>query len=164
MRFKIHLTTLLCLGFALSSFAQTSDAEAEAVINLLGVQKREAIAQLVPVSGKDSVAFWKIYDEYQVQNKANAKDRIGLYENTAAAYNSMTPKVADSLAMKYFENRMQQEKTLETYYQKIKAATNAIIAFEFYQAEVYMLTQIRATIMQQVPTYGELQRQMKHQH
>jgi hypothetical protein len=68
----------------------------------------------------------------------------------------MTPAVADSLANKYFSNRMEQEKTLETYYKKIKAATNAVVAFEFYQAEVYLLTQIRAQIMQQIPTYGQL--------
>ena len=144
--------------------AQTSDAEADAIVNLLGVQKKEAISQLVVVSGQDSVAFWKLYEEFQQLNKANAKERITLYESTAMAYNNMTPAKADSLAVKYFANRQDQEKTLESYYKKIKTATNALVAFEFYQAEVYMLTQIRATIMQQVPTYGELQRQMKHQH
>ena len=143
--------------------AQTSDEEANAIVNLLGVQKREAIAQLVHVTGKDSVAFWKIYDEYQVVNKANAKERIGLYEGTAMAYSNLTPAVADSLSNRYFKNRFDQEKNLETYYNKIKAATNAVIAFEFYQAEVYMLTQIRAAIMQQIPTYGELQLAMKKQ-
>ena len=69
----------------------------------------------------------------------------------------MTPAIADSLAAKYFTNRIEQEKSLQVYYNKIKAATNAIIAFEFYQAEVYLLTQIRAHIMQQIPTYGQFQ-------
>ena len=63
-----------------------------------------------------------------------------------------------SLAKKYFVNRIEQEKSLESYYNKVKAATNAVVAFEFYQAEVYLLTQIRASIMQQIPTYGELER------
>jgi hypothetical protein len=127
----------------------------------LGVQKKEAISKLVPVSGKDSIAFWKIYDEYQQSNKATAKDRIGLYEKTAQSYSNMTPAIADSLAAKYFTNRIEQEKSLQVYYNKIKAATNAIIAFEFYQAEVYMLTQLRAQIMQQIPTYGQLQSVIK---
>jgi len=69
----------------------------------------------------------------------------------------MTPATADSLAKQYFENRFGQEKSLEEYYTKIKTATNAMIAFEFYQAEVYLLTQIRAHIMQQIPTYGQFQ-------
>ena len=160
MNKKLILLAALLTG-AFSGKAQTSDAEADAIINLLGVQKKEAISQLVNVTGKDSVAFWKIYDEYQQQNKANAKDRIGLYEGTARSYAGMSPSVADSLAGKYFKNRMEQEKTLEAYYKKIKEATNAVVAFEFYQAEVYMLTQIRSTIMQQIPTYGALQRGLK---
>ena len=156
MKIRTALTAAFFI-FALSgSYAQTSDAEAEAIVNLLGVQKKEAISKLVPVTGKDSVAFWKIYDEYQKLNKETAKSRITLYEKTAMSYANMTPAVADSLASKYFSNRLEQEKTLETYYKKIKTATNAVTAFNFYQAEVYLLTQIRAQIMQQIPTYGQL--------
>jgi hypothetical protein len=150
-----YLMLVPILFFAFDLFAQTSDAEAEAIINLLGVQKREVIAKLVPVTGKDSVAFWKLYDEYQKKNASVAKSRIQLYERTAYAYNNMDKSIADSLAGKYFDNRMRQEKSLEEYYQKIKVATNAVTAFEFYQAEVYILTQVRAHIMQQIPTYGE---------
>jgi uncharacterized protein (DUF2461 family) len=73
----------------------------------------------------------------------------------------MTPAIADSLSAKYFKNRFEQEKNLELFYNKIKVATNALVAFEFYQAEVYMLTQIRAAIMQQIPTYGELHHHLK---
>ncbi|HXB94690.1 MAG TPA: hypothetical protein VNU70_06015 [Puia sp.] len=157
MRVKISLLALVAsLGPWVAS-AQTSDAEAEAVVNLLGVQKKEAIAKLVPVFGKDSVAFWKIYDEYQQGNRATAKDRLHLYEGTAMSYQRMNPRVADSLAQLYFSNRMEQEKNLQIYYNKIKTATNAVVAFEFYQAEVYLLTMIRAQIMRQIPTYGSLQ-------
>ena len=155
MKIRNLLMFLFCIGTAFTSFAQTSDAEAEAIINLLGVQKKEAVAKLVPVHGKDSIAFWKLYEEYHQKNLATGKQRIKLYEQTAQAYSNMTPKIADSLATQYFSNRFGQEKSLEEYYKKIKAATNAVIAFEFYQAEVYLLTQIRASIMQQIPTYGQ---------
>ena len=158
---KITLMAAFFIGVISGAYAQTSDAEAEAIVNLLGVQKREAISKLVPVTGKDSVAFWKIYDEYLQLNKTNAKARIGLYEKTALAYGNMSPAIADSLAGKYFTNRLEQEKNLETYYKKIKAATNAVIAFQFYQAEVYILTQVRASIMQQIPTYGQFQSSVK---
>ena len=156
MKNKITLLAIICACANFTINAQTSDAEAEAIINLLGVQKREVIHKLVPVTGKDSVAFWKLYDEYQKENKATALSRIKLYEKTALAYRAMNPSIADSLANRYFVNRLEQEKSLETYYKKIKAATNAVTAFEFYQAETYLLTQIRAQIMHQVPTYGEL--------
>ncbi len=155
MKTKNVLIAVLCL-FTSVSFAQTSDAEAEAMINLLGVQKREAVGQLVQVSGKDSVSFWKIYDDYQQLNKKTALQRIKLYERTALAYQNLTPAKADSLANQYFVNRSEQEKMLESYYKKIKTATNANVAFQFYQAELYLTTQIRAQIMMQIPTYGQL--------
>lgn len=148
---------VFCTYATIATYSQTSDAEAEAIVNLLGVQKKEAIAKLVSVTGKDSVAFWKLYNEYQKENLDMARERIKLYEQTAQAYGNMTPSVADSLSRRYFNNRISQEKSLQDYYQKIKAATNAVVAFEFYQAEVYLLTQIRASIMQQIPTYGEVQ-------
>lgn len=153
------ITLLLAVFFVstATTYCQTSDAEMEAMVNLLGVQKKEAMARLVNVTGKDADAFWKIYDEYQKDNKKTATQRIKLYEKTALSYNNMTPQRADSLANQYFANRMEQEKKLEVYYKKIKAATNATVAFQFYQAEVYLLTLVRAQIMQQIPTYGELQ-------
>jgi len=158
MKMQTILATVTAIFAATFVYAQTSDAEAEALVNLLGVQKREAMGKLVTVSAKDSAAFWKIYDQYLKENKETARYRIKLYESTAMAYNNMSPAMADSLAKKYFINRIEQEKTLEAYYNKIKAATNAVDAFEFYQAEVYLLTQVRASIMQQIPTYGELER------
>jgi hypothetical protein len=96
-----------------------------------------------------------LYDDYQKKNAAVAKSRMRLYEQTAEAYGNMTPATADALSKQYFDNRINQEKSLQEYYQKIKSATNAVTAFEFYQAEVYLLTQIRASIMQQIPTYGQ---------
>ena len=153
---KSIFLAVLCTYATIAAYAQTSDAEAEAMVNLLGVQKKEAVAKLVPVTGKDSVAFWKLYDEYLKKNKDIAKARIKLYEQTAHTYSNMTAANANALAVRYFENRAIQEKSLEEYYNKIKTATNAVIAFQFYQAEVYLLTQIRASIMQQIPTYGQV--------
>ena len=95
-------------------------------------------------------------------NKPIAKSRIRLYERTAQSYANMIPARADSLAAKYFVNRIDQEKNLEIYYNKIKTATNSVIAFEFYQAEVYLLTLIRSQIMSQIPTYGQVQAMKKN--
>ena len=161
MKAKTTSLAIFCLLTSFAIYAQTSDAEAEAMANLLGVQKKEIITKLVSVSGKDSVTFWKLYDEYLLKNKSLTKQRIQLYEQTARSYNIMTPGGADSLAHRYFVNRDEQEKSLEEYYQKIKSATNSVAAFEFYQAETYLLTQVRATIMQQIPTYGEYRNAIK---
>src|SRR5437762_578362 len=105
MKLKILLLAVFFIDGACTAWSQTSDAEAEALINLLGVQKREAMSKLVPVAAKDSAAFWKIYDEYEQVNKQTAKNRLALYEKTAHSYSNLTPEVADSLAVQYFSNR-----------------------------------------------------------
>ena len=162
MKLRIPFMVLLFVsGTAIQ--AQTSDAETEAIVNLLGVQKKEAVAQLVHVSGKDSVAFWKVYSEYEKSSAKFAKARLGLYERTAGAYANLTPMMADSLAAKYFTLRSEQEKDLESYYKKMKAATNPVVAFMFYQSETYLLTQLRSQIMAQIPTYGQLLKVIKDQ-
>ena len=161
MKAKTILLAIFCLLTSFAMYAQMSEAEAEATANLLGVQKKEVIMKLISISGKDSVTFWKLYDEYLQKNKMLAKERIQLYEQTARSYNKMTPAAADSLVTRYFANRDYQEKSLEEYYKKIKSATNSVAAFEFYQAETYLLTQVRATIMQQIPTYGEYRNAIK---
>ncbi len=98
MKAKTTSLAILCLLTSFAMYAQTSDAEAEAMANLLGVQKKEIIMKLVSISGKDSVTFWKLYDEYLQKNKSLTKERIQLYEQTARSYNTMTPGGADSLA------------------------------------------------------------------
>jgi O-succinylbenzoate synthase len=122
----------------------------------LGVQKKEAVAKLVAMADKDTATFWKIYADYQKENKKVAKVRLGLYERTAQAYANMTPALADSLSLQYFANRSNQEKMVEEYYNRIKKEINAVVAFEFYLAEAYLLTSMRAQIMQQIPTFGQL--------
>src|SRR5215472_13712040 len=113
MKIRILFIVMVCIICSGPLLAQTSDEEIDAVANLLGVQKKQAMAQLVPVVGKDSVNFWKIYNQYLEENKAMMRTRIKLYESTAKAYSVMSPTVADSLAKQYFSNRMDQEKSLQ---------------------------------------------------
>lgn len=160
IKIKSFLFALLFGGFGLTTYAQLTqadaDAETDAVLTLLGIQKKEAVAHLVSIEPKDSVAFWKMYNEYLSVSKKNAKSRIQLYEKTAQSYNNLSNETADSLAKNFFKQRVEQEKNIETYYNKIKDVTNPVLAFQFYQAEVYLLTALRAQIYQQIPTYGEL--------
>ena len=139
MRVKISLLALV-VGFGpWVASAQTSDAEAEAVIHLLGVQKKEAIAKLVPVFGRDSAAFWKIYDEYHRGNLATARDRLNLYEGTAivlpADERRGSPTRWRSCISPTGWNRKKTWRSITT---RSRSATNAVVAFEFYQAEVYL--------------------------
>jgi hypothetical protein len=156
MKISLVLFSLFLLGFSNSLIAQTSAEESEAIINLLGVQKKQLVAQLVQLPAADSSKFWSVYSEFEEENKKNGKQRLALYEKTVQSYSNLDNKIADSLANQFFAQRMNQEKLLEKYFNKMKAATNPVIAFQFYQAETYLLTALRSSIIQQIPTYGQI--------
>ena len=81
MKLKICFLALLCTGLAYSAFSQaTSDAEIDAVVTLLGVQKRQAVKELVNITPKDSVNFWKVYLAFEEDQKKYRKKRLMTYE------------------------------------------------------------------------------------
>ena len=108
------------------------------------------------INPKDSANFWKIYADFEQEQKQLRKSFIQSYKKFADAYEKMDDKTADDLAKSSVANRIAQEKLLEKYYGKIKAATNASLAIQYYQAETYYITLSRANIMQQRPTYGQV--------
>jgi hypothetical protein len=160
MKLKTGFLALALTCLAFSSFSQvTSNDELDAVVTLLGVQKRDLVKELVHITAKDSTNFWKVYAAFEQDQKKLRKERIQAYEKFAKAYDNMDDKTADELAKSFAESRIGQEKLLEQYYSKMKAATSASLAIQFYQAETYYLTLARANIMQQLPSYGQV---LKH--
>lgn len=157
MKQKFAFLFLFCTSLAFSSFSQTpTNDELDAIVTLLGMEKKQAINELVSITSKDSVNFWKVYSTFEEEQKKFRKKRILTYEKLVKAYSAMDDKTADQLAKDFFELRMGQEKLLEQYYGKIKAATSSSMAIQFYQAETYFITLARGTIMQQIPTYGQI--------
>ena len=157
MKSKISLIALICTSIAFSSFSQApTNDELDAIVTLLGMEKKQAINELVNITAKDSASFWKVYNAFESEQKQFRKKRIQTYEKLVKSYEAMDDKTADELAKDFFELRIGQEKILEQYYGKMKLATSSILAIQFYQAETYYLTLARATIMQQLPTYGQV--------
>ena len=137
--------------------AQTSDAEAATLVELINMHAKEAMVRLVSVVDTDSLAFWKLYDEYKEKTAIWEKSRIQLYGKAALSYGSnMDSRTADSLAHRYFEIRIEQEKVLQEYYEKIKSATNAVTAFEFYQAEIFMSARVRVNFRGVAAIYARI--------
>ncbi len=162
MKLKIVLVTAFFLSLSLSSLSQAvSNDELDAIVTLLGVQKRDLVKELVNITSKDSANFWKVYATFEQDQKKLRKERIQSVEKFIKAYDKMDDKTADELAKSFFETRVAQEKLLQQYYDKVKAATSASLAIQFYQAETYYLTLARANIMQQLPTYGQVLKQKK---
>jgi len=150
------ITILAFLVFTVAAgYSQSNKEEVDAVQALFGMEKKAVIAELIKMNAKDSAKFWPIYDQYETERKKLGRERMKLLDQIADAYQHMTPAKADAVTQKTISLGAQTDKLLATYYTKVKTATNSSVAFEFYQAEMYLLTEIRGAIMSKIPLYSE---------
>jgi len=146
------ITILLAfIAVVFGTYAQSSKEEVDLVQAAFGMEKKAIVANFVQVDDAQKDAFWALYDEYEDARKENGKKRIQLLEQYASQYNSMTAEQADAWMKEVIKLSAATDKLIVTYYNKIKKATNAIVATQFYQVEGYILTSIRMEILESVP-------------
>jgi|TARA_B100002003_G_scaffold246586_1_gene276559 hypothetical protein len=67
----------------------------------------------------------------------------------------MTNEQAEAWMKKVLDASAKRDVLIRTYYAKIKKATNAIVATQFYQVETFILTSIRLAVYENIPFVGE---------
>lgn len=144
--------TLLLAFLVTTSFAFTqSDEEVDLVQSLFGMEKKEVVADFVQPSETQKDAFWKLYDEYETERKELGKQRLALLQLYAGEFLTMTSEQADEWTMGVIDLQKKTDELIITYYGKIKAQSDGILATQFYQIENYILTYIRMNVLQDVP-------------
>jgi hypothetical protein len=133
------------------TYAQSNKEEVDLVQAAFGMDKKAAVAEFVKPSATQKDAFWKLYDEYETQRKELGKQRIALLEEYAKKYASMTSDQADAWTKKVMELQKKTDNLITTYYGKVKGVSDGIVATQFYQVENYILSVIRASILDAVP-------------
>ena len=157
MKKAIVLLTASFLITATNIFAQaTYKEEVDAAQAIFGKAKKELVAELIKLTPDEAAKFWPVYDAYEAERKVLGQQRLELIMEVAEAYDNMTAEKADAITSKTMKLSKQNDKLLATYYKKVKKATNSNIAFEFYQEELYLLTEIRAELMSEIPLYSEI--------
>ena len=116
-----------------------------------GMDKKAIVTDFVKPSATQKDAFWKLYDEYETQRKDLGKQRIVLLNQYAEQYLTMTGEQADVWTRKVIDLQKKTDNLIVTYYGKVKAISDGIVATQFYQIENYILTGIRAEILENVP-------------
>jgi hypothetical protein len=115
------------------------------------MDKKALVADFVKPSEAQKDAFWKLYDEYETQRKDLGKQRIELLNQYAEQYNTMTSEQADAWTKKVIDLGKKTDNLIVTYYNKVKAISDGIVATQFYQIECYVLNGIRAEILESIP-------------
>jgi hypothetical protein len=139
------------LFMATFAWAQSNKEEVDLMQAAFGMEKKQVVTDFVKPSAAQKDAFWKLYDEYETQRKELGKQRIVLLKQYADQYLTMTAAQADAWTMKVIELQKKTDGLIVTYYGKVKLISDGLVATQFYQIESYILTAIRAKVLQNVP-------------
>ena len=146
---------MAALIIAIAGYSQSNKEEVDLMQAAFGMEKKAIVAEFVHPTEMQKDAFWQLYDEYEAARKENAKKRIQLLEQYASQYATMTDEQADAWTNEVIKLSAATDKLIVSYYNKIKKATSATVATQFYQIEAYILTGIRMQILEGVPFLGE---------
>lgn len=148
---KKYILISVALLFASFGYTQSNKEEIDLMQAAFGMDKKAVVADFVKPSDTQKDAFWKLYDEYETQRKVLGKERIALLKEYADTYLTMTPEQADAWTKKVMELQKKTDNLITTYYAKVKAISDGIVATQFYQIENYILTAIRMQLLQNIP-------------
>ena len=151
---KILLTSVM-VALASFVFSQSNKEEVDLVQSAFGMEKKAMAAEFIKLEGAQKDAFWVTYDEYETKRKELGKKRIDLLNKYAASYLSLDDATTDKLVNEMISLQGQNDKLIATYYGKMKKGSGVKAAAQFYQFENYILSKIRAEIMEEIPLIGE---------
>lgn len=148
---KKYILIAITVFIASFAYSQSNKEEVDLVQAAFGMDKKAVVADFVHPSAAQKDAFWKIYDQYETQRKKLGKKRIALLEQYANQYQKMTSEQADAWTKKVIDLQKKTDALIATYYGKVKSVTDGVVATQFYQIENYILTAIRAEVLEAVP-------------
>ena len=143
------------VAFAFVAFSQSNKEEVDLVQSVFGMEKKAMAAEFIKLEGAQKDAFWVAYDEYEGKRKDLGKKRIDLLNRYASSYSTLDDASTDQIIKDVMKLQGENDKLISTYYGKIKKASGVKAAAQFYQFENYILSKIRAEIMEGIPLIGE---------
>jgi hypothetical protein len=150
------LLVIAALFVSAAGFAQSNKEDVDLIQSIFGKEKKAIVAEFIKLEGAQKDAFWKLYDEYETERKTFGKQRISLLERYANSYMTLDDATTDQLMKEMLALGAKNDKLINTYYGKIKKASGVKAAAQFVQLESYLLSAVRATILENIPFIGEL--------
>jgi hypothetical protein len=142
---------LVSLIFVTAAYAQDYTAEEIAMVQeLFGQEKREIIADNIDLTGVNTEAFWKLYDEYETQRQEIGKSKIELLQQYTNRPGNLTNNQASELLGQAVDLRTAEDKLILNYTKRIGKATSELISVQFYQIEHYISDGIRFSILNNI--------------
>jgi hypothetical protein len=139
------------LFFLTASFAQEVSSEEIAMVQeLFGAEKRVIIEENIDLTGVNSDAFWKLYDEYERERQDLGKAKLELLQKYTTKKGALTNAQAKDLMAEAVPLRTAEDKLILNFTKRIEKATNALVSTQFYQIEHYISDGIRFSILNEI--------------
>lgn len=153
---RLFIPLLFCLAIPAITFAQSNKEDVDLIQSIYGKEKKTIVSEFIQLDGAQKDAFWKLYDEYETKRKELGKKRIALLEKYANSYATLDDATTKEIINEVISLGAQNDKLIATYYKKMEKASGEKAAAQFYQLEAYLLSVIRASILEGIPFIGEL--------
>ena len=157
MKKLAFISSLLLVAFV-STFAQSNKEEIEFIQSIFGMEKKAVFSEFISIEGEASNDFWKLYDAYEAERKANGQKRIEVLSKYTESYLKLDDATTDGLVIEAMKVRDTQNKLIKKYYKSMKKVAGVKVAAQFYQLENYFANAISVTLAEEIPFIGEFDR------
>ena len=142
---------LVSLFFINTSFAQENTAEEIAWMQeLFGQEKKAIIAENIDLTGVNTEAFWKLYDQFEAQRQDVGREKLALLQKYTTKPGNLTNFQASELLADAIALRTAEDKLIINYTKRIGKATSELVSAQFYQIEHYISDGIRFSILNDI--------------
>lgn len=148
---KKLFTLLMVLTASMAGWAQNSNDYLEMTREVLSVEKKAAIAEIMVLTEEESAVFWEMYNDYQNALYKVHNERIAIIRDFADNYETMTDEKADELWQSGMRYREDLHKLKKSWYAKFKKELPAGKVVTFFQAESKIETLVDAQLALEIP-------------
>jgi len=96
-------------------------------------EKRGLVGDALGLESSESVAFWKIYSQFEIEIDRLGDKRVANIKKLTDNEGKMTDKVAGEIAKSYFATRAERNKIYKKYYSKFNSVISVTKTVRFYQ-------------------------------
>lgn len=142
--------------FAFAGIAQITKDDLQILQATFGKEKVELVKAYMKIPPEQNAAFWSLYDKYEEERRAIGREKAGLIQEYANAYESLDDKTAADLMNKKLKITDSYTKLQKKYFDLFSKQFGGRHAAKFFQLEDYLENIIRLGIQESIPFIDEL--------
>lgn len=148
---KKLVTLALVMAATTFGWAQNVNDYLEMTREVLQVEKKAAIAEVMELTDEESEVFWTLYNDYQAEQYKVQNERIAVIRDFAENYETMTDEKADELWNGMLQYQMDLLKLKKAWYPKFKKSLPVGKVVTFFQTENKIEALVNAQLALDIP-------------